>query len=144
MDLTPRRDLLAALLPITRALRRVEEVAAARENLTMWQYAILSVVAIDTGLNQREVADRLGYSRNRIVADLDLLERRSLLTRRPGDDRRANVLAITAEGDAVRRAVQAAIHEGEDVLLDGLAPGERDGFAAVAYRLAERARTSAV
>ena len=78
-------------MPISRELRRVEEAAAARHGLSMWQYAILSVVDRRPGRNQAEVADALGYSKNRIVGDLDLLEHAGLLTRQPGADRRANI-----------------------------------------------------
>ncbi len=66
-----RQDLLALLLPLTRDLRRVEEAAAAEHGLTMWQYAILSVADRRPGWHQAAIADALGYSKNRIVADLD-------------------------------------------------------------------------
>ena len=79
-------------MPIARALRRIEEAAAARDGVNMWQYAILSVVAERPGLNQREVAGVLQYSPNRIVGDLHALVERGLVVRRPGRDRRANRL----------------------------------------------------
>jgi DNA-binding MarR family transcriptional regulator len=137
----PRRDLLASLMPLARALRRIEEAAAARDGATMWQYAILSVVAERPGLNQREVAELLQYSPNRIVGDLQALEERELVVRRPGRDRRANRLEITEAGDAVRRRVQAEIHEREDELLGGLPPEQRDAFDAAARHLAARVRS---
>jgi DNA-binding MarR family transcriptional regulator len=112
-----RTDLLAALAPLTRALRRIEDAAAAEVGLTMWQYAILAVVGGSDQLNQAEVADRLGYSKNRIVADLDLLERRSLLVRQPAPDRRANLLRVTPSGAALERQVREDVHRGEDELL---------------------------
>ena len=139
---TERRDLLASLHPITRALRRIEEAAAARDGLTMWQYAILSVVAESPGRNQREVAAHLQYSPNRIVADLHDLERRGWVTRRPGADRRANVLEITDSGDVVRRRVQTEIHRREDALLDVLTDDERACFDRAAHDLAEGARAA--
>jgi DNA-binding MarR family transcriptional regulator len=125
-----RRDLLAVLAPLTRALRRVEDVAAAGAGITMWQYAILSVVADTTGLNQAQVATRLGYSKNRIVADLDLLEGRQLLVRRPGPDRRANVLAPTAAGLRLMNEVKAEVHDGEDRLLTSLPREQRAALLA--------------
>ena len=137
---TQRRDLLATLMPITRALRRIEEAAAARESLTMWQYAILSVVAQSPGLNQREVAAYLQYSQNRIVADLQALERLGLLTRQPGADRRANRLASTTAGATTQQRIQAAIHDREDQLLGGLSQPERDCFALAARHLARQVR----
>jgi DNA-binding MarR family transcriptional regulator len=137
---TGRRDLLAALHPITRAFRRVEDAAAAREGLSMWQYAILSVVAERPGANQNEIATYLQYSPNRIVADLHDLETRGWLTRRPGTDRRANLLAPTDAGEAVRLRIQAEIHRGEDALLDGLTAEQRASFDVAARELARLVR----
>jgi DNA-binding MarR family transcriptional regulator len=139
--LSPRRDLLASLMPIARVLRRIEEAAAARDGVTMWQYAILSVVAERPGLNQREVAEVLQYSPNRIVGDLQALEEGGLVVRRPGRDRRANRLEITEAGDVLRQRVQAEIHAREDELLGGLTRAQRDAFDAVARQLAARARS---
>ena len=134
----PRRDLLAVLLPVTRELRRIEDAAAAAHGLTMWQYAILSAVVHRAGLNQGEVADLLGYSKNRIVADLDELERQGLLRRTRGADRRANVLSATAAGARRMRAVQRDIHDGEDAMLAQLSTGQRAALAEAADRLAGR------
>ena len=138
-----RSDLLAALHPITRALRRIEEDAAAQEGLTMWRYAILSVVADRPGASQREIAAHLQYSPNRLVVDLRDLERSGWVVRRPGADRRANVLALTGPGDAVRRRVRAEIHRREDALLDGLPEERRASFERAARELADLVRRRA-
>jgi DNA-binding MarR family transcriptional regulator len=122
---TERIDLLAALGPLTRALRKVEDDAATAAGITMWQYAVLAVVVDEPGLNQGAVADRLGYSRNRIVADLDLLEDRGLLTRTPGADRRANMLRATSAGRRLVQRVRTRIQHGEDQLLRQLPEGRR-------------------
>ncbi len=133
---TTRIDLLAALAPLARALRRLEESAAARADLTMWQYAVLAVVAESPTLNQGEVANRLGYSPNRIIADLDLLERRELLTRRPGADRRSNELTTTAAGRRVVRRVRTDIHRGEDALLAALPTDQRRALSSATSTIA--------
>lgn len=139
----PRRDLLASLLPITRALRRIEDDAAATEGLTMWQYAILTVLSDAVrgpALNQREVAERLDYSRNRIVADLDVLEQRTMILRRPGVDRRSNLLILTASGAARMNAIRVRIHAGEDTLLAGLPATVRTVLDRVAIRVGDHVR----
>lgn len=135
-----REDLLALLAPVARLLRRVEEEAAAPSGLSMWQYAVLSVVAAAPGLNQRQVADRLDYSTNRIIADLDELERRELLRRRPGPDRRSNLLDATEAGVAVVREIRARIRRGEEQLLARLPRAERETWLAAARTLADAAR----
>src|SRR5215210_1744349 len=133
-----RRDLLASLGPVAKALRRLEDAAAATEDLSMWQYAVLSVVADRPALNQGQVARALQYSQNRIVSDLDLLEARQLVIRRPGVDRRSNTLDITPQGRAVQRRVQDRIHAAEDALLAGLTPAQQRQLRAVAEQLADR------
>lgn len=140
---TPRRDLLASLSPIARALRRIENDAAGRHSLSMWQYAILSVAAEAPGLNQGQVADRLQYSANRIIADLDHLQQRKLITRRSGPDRRANVVSITSAGAAVQRRIQTDIHRREDDLLAGLSSAAQRQLRSAAQRLADQLRAPA-
>ena len=135
-----RRDLLASLYPVTRALRRVEDDAAATEGLTMWQYAILSVVREAPGSNQGSIARLLHYSPNRIIADLDHLEELGFIRRAPGADRRANIVAITRSGAAVQRRVQRVIHAGEDELLAGLSASQQRQMHSVATALAEKVR----
>lgn len=120
-----RVDLLAALAPLTRALRTLENDAAAAAGITMWQYAILAVIVDDPRLNQGEVATRLGYSKNRIIADLDLLEQRKLLTRRPARDRRANMLRATTAGRRLMQQIRSEIRRGEDQLLRALPAEQR-------------------
>ena len=124
----PRQDLLALMHPVAKALRRIEDVAAAGHGVNMWQYAILSVVIDRPGLSQAEVAKRLQYSVNRIIGDLDVLEHRGLLSRRPGNDRRVNLLEATEAGIVLRNLVRSDIHKREDKLLASLTPTERKGL----------------
>jgi DNA-binding MarR family transcriptional regulator len=135
-----RPDLLASLFPVTKALRRIEDEAAAAADLTMWQYAILSVVKDAPGLNQRVIARQLNYSANRIIADLDHLEARGLVVRQPGADRRANVITLTRSGAALQRRVQRAIHAREDELLAGLSVTQQRQLHSVVQALARGVR----
>ena len=130
-----RRDLLGQLLGFTKALRRTEDDAAAAHGVTMWQYAVLTVADSRPGVNQAEAAELLGYSRNRIIADLDSLEERGLLVRERGAARRANTLRTTTRGAELMRTVQADIHRGEDELLAPLTATERDELDRVAARV---------
>jgi len=137
-----RQDLLGSLLPITRALRTIEDEAAAEHGITMWQYAILAVTAQRPDLNQGDVARLLEYSKNRIVGDIDHLEESGLLQRTAGNDRRANLLTITRAGRSVLRDVQAEVHRREDLLLAGLSPTARAQFSRQARRLGEQVRAA--
>ena len=92
----------------------------------MWRYAILSVASAHSGLSQAAIADRLGYSKNRIVGDLDTLVERGLAERRPGGDRRANAIFVTSTGRALVADIRAKIWRREDALQQHLSPGERE------------------
>jgi len=137
-----RVDLLALLMPISRTLRRAEEAAAGRHGITMWQYAILSVVDRHADRNQSEVAAALGYSKNRIVSDLDRLEQEQFLVRRPGADRRANTLSVTPAGRRVMRAIRADIHRREDDLLAVLPATTRRTFVTALAALDREVRSA--
>jgi DNA-binding MarR family transcriptional regulator len=135
-----RVDLLASLAPVTKALRRIEDTAAGHFGLTMWQYAVLSVIVATPGLHQRAVAERLDYSANRIVADLDHLERKGLLVRRSGADRRSNALHATTAGAQVMRKIRTEIHRQEDELLSRLPARQRDALTSAVPLLAQALR----
>jgi DNA-binding MarR family transcriptional regulator len=137
-----RRDLLMSFAPITRALRRIEDGAAQAAGLTMWQFAILSIVDETPDLNQGAVAKALAYSPNRIIADLDQLEERGLLIRRPGPDRRAKLLTTTPDGVGVMGQIRREIHRGEDELLSVLTPEQRVHLSASVHVLAAALRLS--
>jgi DNA-binding MarR family transcriptional regulator len=128
----PRRDLLSVLFALTRALRRIEDDAAAVDQLTMWQYAVLALVE-DAPANQTALAARLGYSKNRLVYDIDHLERLGLVRREiPPTDRRSNTITITSRGRTTRAHIQRRIHAAEDALLHHVPPSARKQFAQLA------------
>lgn len=138
--MSTRRDLLSVLFPLTRDLRRIEDVAAAADDLTMWQYAVLSVIEDDPA-NQASLAARLRYSKNRLVHDIDHLEQLGLVTRevRPSD-RRSNLVTITARGRSTRRRIQRRIHDGEDELLQHVPATSREEFGRLAAEIADELR----
>jgi DNA-binding MarR family transcriptional regulator len=138
-----RVDLLASLAPVTKTLRRIEDAAAARFGLTMWQYAALSVIVAAPGLHQRALAERLDYSANRIVADLDHLQRLRFVDRRTGSDRRANALHATAAGARMMRTIRTEIHRQENELLSELPAQQRDAFTSAVRLLALAVREPA-
>ena len=137
-----RSDLAASMGPVTKALAQMEEAIARRRGMTMWRYAVLVAVRDEPGSNQAQVAARIGYDKNRIVADLDALEDAGLLSRRPAaDDRRNNRLTLTPEGARLADELQAEVHAGEDALLDPLPVADRRaiqrGLVALRSRVAE-------
>jgi len=123
-----RRDLLELIGPLSRSLRRVEERCAKDAGLSMWQYAVLSAASRHEGQSQTQIADRLGYSRNRIINDLDVLQERGLAERRSGPDRRRYLIHVTPSGRATATEVRDAIWAAEDALLAHLPAAARESL----------------
>jgi len=89
------------------------------------ELAVLNALVDQDPLSQQEVARRLGIDRTTMVALIDGLEDKGLVERHPHpDDRRKNVVELTAGGrDTRSRATQAS----EDAERRFLAPlGEGD------------------
>lgn len=123
--------------PLYRLLRRAEERCANDAGLTMWQYAVLSVGARHEGLSQAQIADRLGYSRNRIIHDLDVLETRRLAERRAGTDRRRHSIHVTATGRDTVDEIRSAIWAAENDLLSPVPAAGRDSLQDILERALE-------
>src|SRR5580704_17893371 len=84
------------------------------------ELAVLLVLAGCEPASQQQAARRLGIDRTTMVAHLDALEAKGLVTRHPhADDRRKNVVELTAPGrDTLRDATRA----GDDAERRFLAP----------------------
>jgi DNA-binding MarR family transcriptional regulator len=85
---------------------------------------------------QAALAAAIGADKTRIIRDLDELQQRGLIERRPDpDDRRVRLLAITDTGRTVKNAVQDEIQRGEERWLGDLSAAERRTFLRVLVRL---------
>ncbi|WP_230879980.1 MarR family winged helix-turn-helix transcriptional regulator [Planomonospora sp. ID67723] len=114
---------------------------ARRHGLTHWGYIILVAVKDRPGTNQADLAKAIGHDKNRIVRDIDALEKEGLLRRTPDPaDRRANRLHLTRTGR--RRAVeaQADLHKQEDLYLSSLATSQQVAFIETLRTLASARR----
>jgi DNA-binding MarR family transcriptional regulator len=114
------------------AQQRMEELnteALAPFGIDGRELGILLVIAGHEPDSQQQAAQRLGIDRTSMVARLDALEAKGLVSRHPhATDRRRNVVELTATGrDAVRRA-SAASERAEAALLGSLAPRDADRF----------------
>jgi DNA-binding MarR family transcriptional regulator len=92
-------------------LRMTELTTAALEpyGINGRELAVLIVLAGHEPASQQQAAERLGVDRTTMVALIDALEDKGLVTRHPhADDRRRNVVEPTAAGrDTLKRAVRA-------------------------------------
>lgn len=87
------------------------------------ELGVLVVLADREPTSQQQAAQRLGIDRTTMVAMLDTLEGKGLVSRHPdADDRRRNVVELTDAGqDTLRRATEAG-DEAERAFLAPLSP----------------------
>ncbi|MEV0096822.1 MarR family transcriptional regulator [Streptomyces sp. NPDC050738] len=125
----PRPDVAAMVVPLGRTLMAAEQPILDAHGLTMWAYAVLSYLDETPLRTQAALAEAIQADKTRIIPVLDGLESRGLLTRRPDpNDRRARLLSLTSEGRRLRDAAQAAIQDGEQLLLGRLPAADREVF----------------
>jgi DNA-binding MarR family transcriptional regulator len=99
-------------------LKQLTDAALAPYGLLGRDLAVLLVLDGGEPASQQEAARRLGVDRTTMVALLDALEAKGLVTRHPAaDDRRRNVVELTAHGRETLRAATEAGDQAERVFL---------------------------
>ena len=97
--------------------------------ITGRQCAVLIAIDDQEPQSQQEVARRLGLDRTTMVALIDELETKNLVSRSPApDDRRKNVVALTAHGRETLTAALAATTEAENNFLAPLSRADAETF----------------
>ena len=93
----------------------------------------------DPAVSQQSLAERLGMVPSRVVALVDDLEARGLVRReRSTEDRRLNVLVLTAEGNAALRTIGGIARAHNEALLAALSSAEREQLAVLLRRVADQ------
>jgi DNA-binding MarR family transcriptional regulator len=140
MGMSSRPDLAAMLGPIGRVLIGLERPILEEHGLTMWGYAVLLALGDEPVRTQTALAEMIGADKTRIIADLDQLQDRGMITREPDpDDRRARLVSITAKGRRTRGRAQADIQRQEELMLAQFPDADRHAFLRVTQTLAEQA-----
>jgi DNA-binding MarR family transcriptional regulator len=99
---------------------------------------ILRMIASDPGLSQQTLAGMLGVGPSRVVALIDALEQKSLVSRaRSTTDRRNYELRLTARGGDVMSRMReiGAAHEND--IVSALSPDERRTLGGLLSKIAE-------
>ncbi|MFD1146857.1 MarR family winged helix-turn-helix transcriptional regulator [Saccharothrix hoggarensis] len=127
-----RRNLVYLLKHAHHRMAELTGEALAPHGIEGRELGVLLTLAGREPMSQQQAAQRLGIDRTTMVALLDALERKGLVSRHPdADDRRRNVVGLTEAGqDTLRRATEAT-DEAERAFLASLSP-----------RAAEQLRTS--
>jgi DNA-binding MarR family transcriptional regulator len=98
--------------------------ALAPYNVNGRELAVLVMLAGREPESQQQAAQRLGVDRTTMVALLDTLEGKGLVSRHPQpEDRRRNVVELTETGQLLLEKAAAASDEAEREFLSPLDPG---------------------
>lgn len=109
-----------------------------------WHYAVLASLQEYGPGSQAALSRRSGIYRSDMVGVLNELAERDLVERAPDpDDRRRNIITISAQGRGHLRRLDKVLDDLHDELLTPLSPAERDQFVQLLTRLLDHhARTS--
>ncbi|WP_214320089.1 MarR family winged helix-turn-helix transcriptional regulator [Nonomuraea sediminis] len=105
------------------------------------ELAVLAVFDVAEPISQQEAATRLGIDRTTMVAMVDTLEGKGLVTRRPDPaDRRRNLVELTVKGRETHRDGGLAVERAEREFLAEVADEDARLFRDVLSRLVRAAR----
>src|SRR6266849_211798 len=105
---TPAMRLRAAYLTMHRQFQRVFRA----EGATADQFVLLTLLAEEDGITQKELVSRSFSDANTITAMLRRLERRGLIRRQPhASDGRAVCVHLTDDGRSLQRRLTEASHQ---------------------------------
>jgi DNA-binding MarR family transcriptional regulator len=126
-------DLLGYLLKhATRRLTEMSDAALGAHGIDSKDFGVLRVIKGKKLASQQQVAETLGVDRTTMVAVLDALEAKGIVSRRPDPgDRRRNVVELTDRGQAVFHEAEQAYAATEEKFLAQVTPDAAGHFRAV-------------
>lgn len=100
---------------------------------------ILRLLSRSPGISQQELAGRLNMHASRLVAVIDVLEKRGLVARRPNpEDRRLHSLELTVAGNEALAVIGRVALAHDEAICAGLDEGQRSQLAELLKKIAER------
>jgi DNA-binding MarR family transcriptional regulator len=99
-----------------RAITDLYDEALAPGGLRLSQFAILLAIRHRHGATMQEIASELGLDPSTMTRTLRPLEDQELVRARPGDDKRAKTLELTADGNQALRTCLALWRNAQEAL----------------------------
>ncbi|MCE5973128.1 MarR family transcriptional regulator [Sinirhodobacter sp. WL0062] len=114
------------------------ETAAAGFDLTPVQFAALSMLEENPGIDQATLAGLIAYDRVTIGGVISRLEARGLIERTVCEsDRRARTLRLTERGASVLRTIWPAVRRTQEVIFADLSDDERATLLSLMRKIAD-------
>lgn len=111
--------------------------ALAEHGLRVRSYTVLALAVSEERLSQRDIAEFLRLDPSQVVALVDDLQARCLVTRDPDpNDRRAKVVVATAAGRRLHAGAEAAANAAERDVLSVLGEDEQLVLRDLLHRIA--------
>ena len=112
----------------------------ANENISVPEWRVLAVISQVDSLAARDVVDRTPMDKMTVSRAVASLETKDLvLSTQDKQDRRVNMLSLSAAGRVLFNRVAALALQFEDELLAALSPGEQSAFEATLLKLEAKA-----
>jgi MarR family transcriptional regulator, lower aerobic nicotinate degradation pathway regulator len=131
--MTPRRPPSLLVLPsylasqLAKFGRRHLEAVLAGHDLALIHHGVLAALADFGPQSQQQLADSLDFDKSHLVARIDNLQSRGLVTRTQDPaDRRRNLIALTAAGQELIDSLRPVAQESQQSFLQTLSPAERE------------------
>lgn len=117
--------------------RKVASIYEREFDLSIWQWRVIAVLGEAPDLTSTDVAQRTLMDKPTVSRAVASLIDRKLVSRAvDSDDRRRSPLSLTADGEAIYRAIIPRAIECEDALLAVLKPAEIEELKRLLTRLA--------
>lgn len=115
--------------------RRLEAVLAER-GMLLGHEGVLTALDDFGPLSQQQLADSLDFDKSNLVARIDDLERRGLVTRtKDPADRRRNKIALTPAGQTLVSELHPIALESQEGFLDTLSADEQETLVSLLRRV---------
>lgn len=137
----PDSELTWLLHRAAQRMRAGTGAAAERYGLTLRQHIVLSALHLSPGMTQVELGRAVGMDKTTLTGELDRLERRDLVVRTVDPrDRRARTLAVTDQGEHLRRQVSEDTERAERAALGALSDDDVARLRRMLYDLIDGAQ----
>lgn len=134
--MNPPLDLQFLAVQPGNAIRRLQQIAVALfmdetagSGITPVQFAALTAVHSQPGIDQRTLAAAIAFDTSTIGGVIDRLEKRGLMVRRTSPaDRRVRLLELTPDGEVMLQSIVPGVLRTQQRLLDPLPEAQREPF----------------